>query len=81
MKLSKAQRRVLEYVRDQGTVVMWPAAILPANRVRNVLEDAGLLERRQTASLWRGWGITTAGRAALEADSDPDPHALGRGRG
>lgn len=80
MKLSAAQRGVLEEIAS-GTVLAWwhginahfhwhgnPERRAPNSRTVRKLEDLGLLKRESIDWRRSNFVITPAGRAALEAD-------------
>jgi hypothetical protein len=66
-KLTKAQRRVLEHLRDNGPLKLWPMEVSPSRPLRQRLVDAGLMARElRQDSMWMWWAITDAGLAALD---------------
>jgi len=66
-KLTKAQRRVLGYLCDNGPTDLWPTDVLPSRKPLRDLEALGFVERLNRLN--PGLVVhaaTPAGRAALQ---------------
>lgn len=70
MMLTKAQRRALEYVRDNEPVKLFPASGPSLSFVRKLVDQGLVRTEAPSAFGFIRYLLTDAGRAALEAQDD-----------